>query len=58
MTLPYLADVTVESASRHNHASRRTVLRNPRRRRGRWTLLTVLVAAGYLLRRAVAGGRR
>jgi hypothetical protein len=58
MTLPYLADMTAKSASRHNHASRRSALRNPRRRRGQWTSFAALLAAGYLLRRAGAGGGR
>jgi hypothetical protein len=58
MTLPYLADVTLESASQRSQRRRQSALRNPRRRRGQWTLLTALAAVGYLLRRAVAGGGR
>ena len=58
MTIPYLADVTVESASQRSQRNRQSALRNPRRRWGQWTLLTALVAAGYLLRQSVTRGGR
>jgi len=56
MTLPYLADVTVRSATQHSRRSRQSALRNPRRRRSQRTLLAAVAAVGYLVRRALVGG--